>query len=167
MSHRGRRDDASGAAAVEFALVVPLLILLLFGIIAFGAAFSGWLASNNAAREAARAGVVANRTCEQIAQAYLGSTGPTLGLSAPITLNIVRGSTTCSTTVNQTGSNPVTWGLSGSWTGGSSTIPCQGSISTNDQLTVTARSTATLAIPLWGNQGVTLTGKGVYRCEFS
>lgn len=33
---RARRDDHSGAAAVEFALVMPILILLMFGIIQFG-----------------------------------------------------------------------------------------------------------------------------------
>ena len=35
----GQRDQ-DGAAAVEFALLLPLLVLLLFGLIQFGIAFN-------------------------------------------------------------------------------------------------------------------------------
>jgi Flp pilus assembly pilin Flp len=51
----GRQE---GAAAVEFALLLPLLVLLLFGIIEFGFAFSTRIQATNAAREAARLAVV-------------------------------------------------------------------------------------------------------------
>jgi hypothetical protein len=51
-----RREE--GAAAVEFALLLPLLVLLLFGIIEFGFAFSTRIQATNAAREAARLAVV-------------------------------------------------------------------------------------------------------------
>jgi Flp pilus assembly pilin Flp len=54
MAHR----DQDGAAAVEFALLLPLLVLLLFGIIEFGFAFSTRIQATNAAREAARLAVV-------------------------------------------------------------------------------------------------------------
>ena len=47
-----------GAAAVEFALLLPLLVLLLFGLIQFGAAFNTRIQATNAAREAARMAVV-------------------------------------------------------------------------------------------------------------
>jgi Flp pilus assembly pilin Flp len=47
-----------GAAAVEFALLLPLLVLLLFGFIQFGLAFNTRIQATNAAREAARAAVV-------------------------------------------------------------------------------------------------------------
>jgi Flp pilus assembly protein TadG len=47
-----------GAAAVEFAIVAPLLFLLVFAIIDFGFAFHGWDAVQNAAREGARVGAV-------------------------------------------------------------------------------------------------------------
>jgi Flp pilus assembly protein TadG len=43
-----------GAAAVEFALVVPILILLVFGIIEFGFVFNQWLSVTHAAREGVR-----------------------------------------------------------------------------------------------------------------
>ena len=51
-----RQQD--GAAAVEFALLLPLLVLLLFGIIQFGIAFNTRIQATNAAREAARAAVI-------------------------------------------------------------------------------------------------------------
>jgi Flp pilus assembly pilin Flp len=61
-SGRGRRTCASraedGAAAVEFALLLPLLVALLFGFIQFGVAFNDRIQATNAAREAARLAVV-------------------------------------------------------------------------------------------------------------
>jgi Flp pilus assembly pilin Flp len=52
------RRDQEGAAAVEFALLLPLLVLLLFGMIEFGLAFNSRIQATNAAREAARRAVV-------------------------------------------------------------------------------------------------------------
>ncbi len=56
---RLRFHSEGGAAAVEFALVVPLLLTLLFGIIEFGAAYNAQILVTNAAREAVRAANVA------------------------------------------------------------------------------------------------------------
>jgi Flp pilus assembly pilin Flp len=50
--------DEEGAAAVEFAFLLPLLVLLLFGFIQFGLALNTRIQATNAAREAARAAVV-------------------------------------------------------------------------------------------------------------
>jgi Flp pilus assembly protein TadG len=47
------RSD-SGAAAVEFALIVPLLLLLVFGIVEFGRAYNTQLSVSAAAREGVR-----------------------------------------------------------------------------------------------------------------
>lgn len=52
---RRHREDR-GAVAVEFALVLPLLIMLLFGVTTTGLAYSDHLAITNAVREAARLG---------------------------------------------------------------------------------------------------------------
>jgi Flp pilus assembly protein TadG len=46
-----------GVAAVEFALVAPLLFTLLFGIIAYGIYFCVWIAISEAAANGARASV--------------------------------------------------------------------------------------------------------------
>lgn len=51
---RKRQENESGAAAVEFALILPIFILLLFGLIQYG--FYFWTAetANSSAREVAR-----------------------------------------------------------------------------------------------------------------
>jgi len=51
-------QDQDGAAAVEFALLLPLLVVLLFGFIQFGTAFNTRIQATNAAREGARMAVV-------------------------------------------------------------------------------------------------------------
>src|SRR5665811_2246730 len=50
--HKGHFDR--GAAAVEMALVMPLLILMVMGIIDFGRIFNGEIQLSQAAREGAR-----------------------------------------------------------------------------------------------------------------
>lgn len=52
---RGRRRNERAAAAVEFALIAPLLLMLVFGIIDFGWMLMKANLVNNAARDAARA----------------------------------------------------------------------------------------------------------------
>ncbi|WP_233880496.1 TadE/TadG family type IV pilus assembly protein [Paraburkholderia flagellata] len=54
---RGRRTQR-GVAAVEFALVLPVLLILLFGIIEMGLFLYDKAVITNASREGARAGVV-------------------------------------------------------------------------------------------------------------
>lgn len=53
-----RRSGDGGAVAVEFALLVPLLILLLTAILDYGLWFSDSIALRHGVREAARSGVV-------------------------------------------------------------------------------------------------------------
>ncbi|MHB8171481.1 MAG: TadE/TadG family type IV pilus assembly protein [Thermincolia bacterium] len=52
------RKKEKGQSTVEMALVMPILILLLFGIMEFGRIFNAYLIVTTAAREGARAGVV-------------------------------------------------------------------------------------------------------------
>ena len=77
--------DSTGASALEFAVVAPFLMLLIFGMIEFGWVFQNQLAITHAAREGARlaavndganwdAGVVESR-------AYPLTTGDGLGIS--------------------------------------------------------------------------------------
>ncbi len=58
----GRRRDERGAEAVEFALIMPLLLLLVFGIIQYGLYFWAFQGGEAAAREAARRGAVGKPT---------------------------------------------------------------------------------------------------------
>jgi Flp pilus assembly pilin Flp len=50
----------SGAAAVEFALVAPILFLVMFGILQYGLWFNDSLDTRQGVRETARMGVVGN-----------------------------------------------------------------------------------------------------------
>lgn len=54
MKRRGRKRAEGGAAAVEMALVLPILFLLVFGIIEFGFIFNRWISVVHAAREGVR-----------------------------------------------------------------------------------------------------------------
>jgi Flp pilus assembly protein TadG len=53
-----RIREKQGAAAIEFALVLPLLIILVFGIIEFSLLLYDKAMITNASREGARAGIV-------------------------------------------------------------------------------------------------------------
>src|SRR5437773_10844519 len=54
MRRKPYRAGERGAAAVEFALVLPLLLLILFGIIDFGRAYNAQVTLTQAAREGVR-----------------------------------------------------------------------------------------------------------------
>jgi hypothetical protein len=56
-----RCTNQDGAVLVEFALVLPLLLLLLFGMVDFGRAFNYWLDENHLANVAARWAAVNGR----------------------------------------------------------------------------------------------------------
>ena len=53
-----RKNGEKGQALVEFALLVPIFLLLLFAIIDFGMGFYSWITVTNGAREGARLGAV-------------------------------------------------------------------------------------------------------------
>jgi len=53
-----RINDESGVAAVEFAIILPVLVVLIFGMIEFSVLFYNKAMLTNACREAARSGIV-------------------------------------------------------------------------------------------------------------
>lgn len=71
--------NEKGQSIVEFALLLPILILIIMAIIEFGLLLNSYLALNNASREGARIGVVGG-TDAQIKSAIL-TTSPTLNAS--------------------------------------------------------------------------------------
>lgn len=80
----GSRDR--GAAAVEFAIMLPLLLLIIFGIIDFGRALNTQITITQAAREGARLTAlnqpnVVSRT--QAAATGLSGVGVTVAASCP------------------------------------------------------------------------------------
>jgi Flp pilus assembly protein TadG len=58
MMGKGRARNQKGGAAIEAALVLPLTILLIFGMIEFGLLLYNRQIITNASREGARAGIV-------------------------------------------------------------------------------------------------------------
>ncbi len=72
-----------GAAAVEFALLLPLLLLLVFGIIDFGRAINVQITLTQAAREGARLAALGQSTAAVTARAQ----GAAVGLS-PVTVTV-------------------------------------------------------------------------------
>jgi len=59
-------NSQRGATAVEFALVFPLLVMILFGIFQFGIAYNNWIALTHAAREGARLAAVGKFTDQRV-----------------------------------------------------------------------------------------------------
>lgn len=80
-----------GAAAVEFALIMPLLLILVFGIISYGYMLSFRQAISQAAAEGARAAAVSQQTSNQVTDATramndaLGSYGVSCGSNGTLT----------------------------------------------------------------------------------
>jgi Flp pilus assembly protein TadG len=58
MRHRSRAAGDRGAVAVEFALILPVLLLIVVGTIEFGRVYSQVQVYNGAAREGARCAAV-------------------------------------------------------------------------------------------------------------
>ena len=160
-SRSENRTDA-GAAAIEFALVVPILLMVVFAIIEFGFAFAQSAALANGARQGARYGVVnllATHTCgDIIAQVRAGAA--TVGMAqkdvaVAVQLNGAPPLSGCSVGTGQA-------------TPTSTTTPCSDpSNGLNNTLNVTATYATHINIPLAFSKNVTLTGKGAYRCEYS
>lgn len=83
MRRSRRRDDQGGAAALEFALLVPIVVMLLFGTITTGLVYSDHLGITNAVREGARYGSVADVSAStwasdvqtRIQQTYFNASG--------------------------------------------------------------------------------------------
>jgi len=72
---RGHQRDEAGVAALEFALVVPVLLMVVFGIVAFGVGYNYQLQVTQAAREGARTLAVTGSTGSATAAAQAAAAG--------------------------------------------------------------------------------------------
>jgi Flp pilus assembly protein TadG len=159
LRERGRRyrHPDRGAAAVEFALVATLFLMLVFGIIGFGMVFAQELSLSNGARQAARAGVVADRQCSEVyTEARSGA--KTINLDpSNVVVEVKRG-------LSEAAAATRCVSTSG---GQSSDVACEDS-APGDNLYVYTRFTSEVMVPLLPITGsFPLEGKGVFRCEFS
>jgi Flp pilus assembly protein TadG len=161
----GTGTDDRGAAAVEFVLVLPLLIILVFGIIEFGLYFAQELSVSNAARQGARFAVVPNygdsgsssSTCRAILHQVQNAAG-TIGMQGAdvrVTVSTSSTGTACPTASDDAGLG-----------GAADVVPCAGG-QVGDVVTVTVEFTGHLIIPLvFSDPTLHVTSTGTYRCEF-
>jgi Flp pilus assembly protein TadG len=158
IAQKMRREE--GAAAVEFALIVGVLAMLIFGMLQYGIAFFELQNLRSAAREGARIGAV-GATADQVKTRVSEASGNSIPAgSAAVTVAYTNNGTTWSTV-----------------TGATRACPAKSQQTTNSQNRVTIdlssaslpaslQDVFTLDIPLMPrislrNAGVT----GVFRCE--
>src|SRR5687768_11117207 len=86
-----RCHDERGAAMVEFALVLPLLLVLVFGMLEFGKAFNYWIDTTHLANEGARWAVVNQNPGTGTLQEYVKGRANTVELRDGGTASIPAG----------------------------------------------------------------------------
>jgi Flp pilus assembly protein TadG len=136
---RNRVSREDGVAAVEFALILPVLALLLFGVLEFGRVWSQYQLYQGAAREGARCAAVAvDSDCvvqEEIDQA-----------AAPFETNE-------DAAIEVLGGGGDSGGCTDSDVGKDVQVSWEESLNVN--------------IPFWNDVTLTPTVKAVFRCEGS
>jgi len=123
---RGER----GASAVEFALVMPLLLMLLFGTISTGLVFSDHLSATNAAREGARYGAAADVSSadwatsvrDRVKAVYFNSAETVTDAQICVSLLQADGSTAAQLTGAECGTAPDTTELEADMAAGSCAV---------------------------------------------
>jgi Flp pilus assembly protein TadG len=131
-----------GTASVEFTLILPLLLAMLFLIIEFSIIMYDKAVITNASREGARSGIVSTSSASRVPVAAITSTVNTY----------------CA-------SNLISFGLDTP----STSVPNGACVTSGDLLTVDVTYTYSFFVlpKLLGgkNSGITLTGNTVMRCE--
>ena|SRR5688572_24368838 len=97
-----RLRNQRGAALLETAITLPLVLLVTVSIFEFGRAYQTWQVLTNAAREGARVAVIAGHTDSQVTDAvrtYMqnGQLPQHATASVSVNRNVPFGSTTAST----------------------------------------------------------------------
>lgn len=69
------RTSETGQTLVEFSMVLPLLLILIFAILDFGRAMYSWSVLSNAAREGGRTAAIGGTTTEVDAAINAAATG--------------------------------------------------------------------------------------------
>jgi Flp pilus assembly protein TadG len=137
-----RAREERGAVAVEFALVLPVLILLVVGAIEFGKVLSQYQVFQGAAREGARCAAV------QEAEAVTGL--PVCDVQERITAAAGPYTPDLPATVTVEGGNGAPYA-------------CSDRAGRN--VSVSWQQPLEIDIPFWGATTITATIEGVFRCE--
>lgn len=133
---RHHADRDRGAAAVEFALIAPVLIVLLLGIINAGYLFGQKLALNQAVREGARHAVVKATSAQPVGTLVRNAAGTSL-ISDPANISV-------------------------SWVGGCSAP----GIGNDLQVSASYPTKGIVPMPIPGFSSMTLHSQAVFRCEW-
>jgi Flp pilus assembly protein TadG len=159
-----RRDD--GAAAVEFALLFPVFIMLAVGTISFGFAFEQWINVTQAARETSRFAATYPMPAAGI-DAWLGDVTKVAKEAAGITDSTPAADYyVCVRFVNRVGpaATPGTKAVASGSLGGASCPQTSSSQLPDNAAEVTVLRNAELNWVL-GSAGVSLSGENVSRYE--
>lgn len=70
MFKRNNRRHDRGAAAVEFALVLPIFVLIIVGLINFGQAFFTKVSLDHSAREAVRVAALGGNASDNVSKTF-------------------------------------------------------------------------------------------------
>lgn len=160
----GQRER--GASLVEFALVVPLLTLFLFGIVQFGIAYDKQQSINSAAREGSRLAALETSTLADIAtRAVEASDLSTVGNDPKVVVRdqsdavsgvrcpggVYSGTDNCAspTAVDQTAATA---------------MPC-GRTTPSSFVRVIVSTPYDITIPFFGVQTVDIDSEAEFRCE--
>ena len=140
LTPRDEVRDERGASAVEFAIVMTVLFMVLFGIVQFGIAYNRAQGLEAASREGARAASI-GATVDQITARVREAQS----MFVPADVQVV-------TTPAATGTQR----------------PCQiagvgGTVTV--EAVVPENASYAIAIPLWGKRQIRYTASGVFRCE--
>ena len=136
---RDRISREEGVAAVEFAIILPVLCLILFGVLEFGRVWSQYQVFQGAAREGARcAAVKATEFSDCDIQTEIDQAASPYAWNKPAAVNIVGGGAAPS------GCTEATRG---------------------EDVQVSWAQPLEITIPFWKNVTVTSNIKAVFRCE--
>jgi Flp pilus assembly protein TadG len=134
---RDRRSRDEGVAAVEFALILPVLALILFGVLEFGRVWSQYQVFQGAAREGARCAAVAS-TSDCVVQDEINQAAAPFDPDENATVDVLGG--------------------------GGDANGCTDADAGKD-VQVSWEQSLQINIPFWNDVSVTPTIKAVFRCE--
>lgn len=137
------RRDESGASAVEFAIVVPILVMVMFAIFEFGLAYFRSQSLQAAAREGARVASLSQTTSTEIQARVCVWAGGTC--TAGTLVGVPFATQPRVEVVPNTAR------------------PCN--LRSGQSVRVTVEADITIEIPFFGQRTPELTGIGEFRCE--
>lgn len=147
------KREERGAAAVEFAIVITVFFMVLFGIIQFGIAYNRAQGLQAGAREGARLASVA---------ADVGSVTTRVRAAQSLFTEA-----DVSVKIESSTNNGSSWSVVCTACSTASTTKACGAVGTLVRVTATVAASPSYAIviPLWGNVEITFTADGQFRCE--